>query len=75
MLEICIQVMGIITGWFNVGSKEEPEYLPSNEPSSQVFSQSTKGNITEESTVVIESPTVEHTEMGTCNARGFHDGL
>ena len=51
-------------------SVEEPEYLPSREPFNQVFSpnESTEGNITEESRVVIESPMIEHIGMGTCNA-------
>ena len=58
-------------------SVEVPEHLPSREPSNQLFSpnESTEGNITEESRVVIESPMIEHIGMGTCNARVFHDGL
>ena len=58
-------------------SVEVPEHLPGREPSNQLFSpnESTEGNITEESRVVIESPTVEHIGMGTFNARVFHDGL
>lgn len=51
--------------------------LPSREPSTQLFSpsDSTEGNITEESRIVIESPTIAHIGMGTCNDRVFHDGL
>ena len=58
-------------------SVEVPEHLPRREPSNQLFSpnESTEGNITEESRVVIESPTVEHIGMGIFNARVFHDGL
>ena len=72
MALLLVDLMGDQCSW------DVPEYLPSREPSPQLFSpnESTEGNITiEENRVVIESPPVEHIGMGICTDRVLLDGL